>query len=77
MFTYSPFGVLIPDHTQKMPHAESPKPQAEKLFVNDGQLAPEQIGTLKPTPIDTPLEEVRRRSVRAHAYGGFLNGMTV
>ena len=50
-----------------MAHAESPEPNPEKLFVNDGQLEPEQIGTLKPTAIDTPLEEVRRREVSGEA----------
>ncbi|KAJ4516555.1 hypothetical protein HRR83_001889 [Exophiala dermatitidis] len=47
-----------------MPHAESPEPQrinGEKLFVNDGPLTPGEIGSLKPTTIDTPIEEARRR----------------
>ena len=47
-----------------MPHAESPEPQvavAEKLFVNDGPLTPEEISDLKPTSLDTPIDEARRR----------------
>lgn len=46
-----------------MPHAESPEPQATapKFFVNDGPLDDSQIGYLKPTTLDTPIEEVRRR----------------
>lgn len=42
-----------------MPHAESPEPQ--QFFVNDGPLDDSQIGYLRATTLDTPLEEVRRR----------------
>jgi phytanoyl-CoA hydroxylase len=44
-----------------MPHAKSPERRPEKLFVNDGELTPDQVGTLRPTTLDTPIEEVRRR----------------
>lgn len=47
-----------------MPHAETLEPQSltgEKIFVNDGALTPQQISDLKPTTLDTPLEEARRR----------------
>lgn len=46
-----------------MPHAESPPPSQskDKFFVNDGALDDNQIGYLKPTTLDTPAEEVRRR----------------
>jgi len=33
----------------------------EKLFVNDGPLEPGQFAELKPTALDTPIEEARRR----------------
>jgi phytanoyl-CoA hydroxylase len=49
-----------------MPHATSPpstsaSPEDTQFYVNDGQLDFYQIGYLKPTHIDTPLAEVRRR----------------
>lgn len=48
-----------------MPHAESPgqscKAGFDKLFVNDGPLTPELVADLRPTPVDTPIEEARRR----------------
>lgn len=43
-----------------MPHAVSPS-RSETLYVNDGPLEPDQVGTLRPTPLDTPIEEARRR----------------
>ncbi len=54
-----------------MPHAESPEPQSqavEKLFVNDGPLTPSQIDELRPTTLDTPIEEARSR----YALDGYL-----
>jgi phytanoyl-CoA hydroxylase len=59
-------------HTIKMPHAESPKPE-DTFFVNDGPLDPDQVGYLKPTALDTPLEEVRHR-LKADGYV-FLKGL--
>lgn len=49
-----------------MPHALSPEREAasfkgEKLFVNDGLLGPEQVGALKESSPDLPIEELRRR----------------
>lgn len=49
-----------------MPHALSPERDqpsinGEKLFVNDGLLRPEQVGLLKPSSPDMPIEELRRR----------------
>lgn len=47
-----------------MPHSTSPvrgEWPGKDLYVNDGKLPPEQILRLKPTTLDTPLEEVRRR----------------
>lgn len=47
-----------------MPHANSPELPAwpgHKLYVNDGPLEPEQIAPLKPTTLDTPIDEIRRR----------------
>ncbi|KAF2179014.1 hypothetical protein K469DRAFT_741727 [Zopfia rhizophila CBS 207.26] len=49
-----------------MPHALSPERDApsfkdEKLFVNDGLLRPEQVGALKVSSPDMPIEELRRR----------------
>jgi phytanoyl-CoA hydroxylase len=50
-----------------MPHAltteqvEQPSFNNEKLYVNDGLLLPEQVGPLKPSSPDLPLEELRRR----------------
>ncbi|ETN46920.1 uncharacterized protein HMPREF1541_01109 [Cyphellophora europaea CBS 101466] len=46
-----------------MPHAEFPEPQptAHKFFANDGPLDPSQIGYLRPTTLDIPISEVRRR----------------
>ncbi|KAI0003978.1 hypothetical protein F4779DRAFT_600679 [Xylariaceae sp. FL0662B] len=43
-----------------MPHAETPPPSTD-LYVNDGLLGPEQIGYLKPSFPDEPLEELRQR----------------
>ncbi|TVY47530.1 hypothetical protein LOCC1_G003702 [Lachnellula occidentalis] len=40
-----------------MPYLESQVP----LFVNDGQLKPQNVDYLKPTTLDTPVEEIRRR----------------
>lgn len=36
----------------------------KKLHVNDGPLPADQIGQLNPTPLDTPIAEVRRRYKR-------------
>lgn len=47
-----------------MPHAELSESQqlaGEKLFVNDGPLTPDHISGLKPTTLDTPMKEARRR----------------
>lgn len=47
-----------------MPHAESPEqqlPAGEKLFVNDGPLTPSQYTDLRPTSLDVPIEEARKR----------------
>jgi phytanoyl-CoA hydroxylase len=49
-----------------MPHAESPEPEVssfngEKLYVNDGLLRPEQVGPLKESSPDLPVEELRKR----------------
>jgi phytanoyl-CoA hydroxylase len=49
-----------------MPHALLPERiepsfNGEKLYVNDGLLHPEQVGALKPSSPDLPLEELRRR----------------
>lgn len=49
-----------------MPHAvpsdcEFYSFNGEKLFVNDGLLRPEQVGALKPSSPDLPLDELRRR----------------
>ncbi|EXJ80609.1 phytanoyl-CoA hydroxylase [Capronia epimyces CBS 606.96] len=47
-----------------MPHAESPEPPAagrDKLVVNDGPLTPDLFSDLRPTTLDTPIEEARRR----------------
>ncbi|KAG4424080.1 hypothetical protein IFR04_002776 [Cadophora malorum] len=35
--------------------------QEKQLFVNDGHLPPESMGLLKPTTLDTPIEEIQRR----------------
>lgn len=49
-----------------MPHATPedsavPSVNGEKLFVNDGLLRPDQVGFLKESTPDTPIEELRRR----------------
>lgn len=47
-----------------MPHSTSPTRSAwpgKALYVNDGLLPDDQILQLKPTTLDTPLDEVRRR----------------
>jgi len=49
-----------------MPHAESPDRDilsfnGEKLYVNDGLLLPGQVGPLKESSLDLPIEELRRR----------------
>lgn len=49
-----------------MPHAESPEREVpsfrgEKLYVNDGLLQPGQVGPLKESSPDAPLEELRRQ----------------
>ncbi|KAF3053694.1 hypothetical protein E8E11_011358 [Didymella keratinophila] len=49
-----------------MPHALSPERDApsfggQKLYVNDGLLKPEQVGALRQSSPDMPLEELRRR----------------
>jgi phytanoyl-CoA hydroxylase len=49
-----------------MPHALSPEQDVpsldgKKLFVNDGLLQPSQVGKLKETFPDMPMEELRRR----------------
>lgn len=49
-----------------MPHALSPERdvpsfQGEKLYVNDGLLKPEQVGALRQSSPDMPIEELRSR----------------
>jgi phytanoyl-CoA hydroxylase len=49
-----------------MPHAlssdrEVPSFKGEKLYVNDGLLRPDQVGALKESTPDMPIEELRRR----------------
>ena len=48
-----------------MPHATATDTTSQwpgqDLFVNDGKLPPESIAPLRPTTLDTPMEEVRRR----------------
>ena len=49
-----------------MPHAFSPEPdvssfEGEKLYVNDGLLNSEQVGALRQSSPDMPLEELNRR----------------
>lgn len=46
-----------------MPHAVATSTSwpGRDLFVNDGKLPADQIARLKPTSLDTPLDEVRRR----------------
>ncbi|KAF2006256.1 hypothetical protein P154DRAFT_517909 [Amniculicola lignicola CBS 123094] len=48
-----------------MPHAlaleETPSFHREKLFVNDGLLRPDQVGALKQSSPDLPLDELRKR----------------
>lgn len=45
-----------------MPHSTAPAPYTgPQLYVNDGPLDADQVGYLKPTALDTPLEEIRRR----------------
>lgn len=49
-----------------MPHASSPERdvpsfEGQKLYVNDGLLKPEQVGALRQSSPDMPLEELRRR----------------
>lgn len=39
----------------------APALHEKDLFVNDGQLPPEYIGLVRPTTLDTPIEEIRRR----------------
>ncbi|KAJ4289644.1 hypothetical protein N0V90_010973 [Kalmusia sp. IMI 367209] len=61
-----------------MPHAESPEPEVpsfngEKLYVNDGILSPEQVGPLRQSSPDMPVEELRRR-YREDGYV-FLKGL--
>ncbi|KAF2816973.1 uncharacterized protein BDZ99DRAFT_5967 [Mytilinidion resinicola] len=44
-----------------MPHAEQFPPTPESLFVNDGPLAADQVGLLRASNPDLPLEELRQR----------------
>lgn len=49
-----------------MPHAQPTEPEEinygdKKFFVNDGRLRPEQVGYLKESSKDLPIEELRRR----------------
>lgn len=49
-----------------MPHSVSPESEkaslhGQKLFVNDGLLGPEQVGELKQSSPDLPMEELWRR----------------
>ncbi|KAJ4367199.1 hypothetical protein N0V83_007729 [Neocucurbitaria cava] len=58
---------IAPSHRPTMPHAVntwSPTKQyvhSLPLFVNDGQLEKTQIGELRPTTLDLPIEELRER----------------
>lgn len=54
-----------------MPHAE--EPPISQLHVNDGPLEPENVARLRPTSLDTPIDEIRRR----YAEDGyvFLKGL--
>lgn len=59
-----------------MPHAEPIQVECalgEKLFVNDGPLSADEWTDLKPTTLDTPIEEIRRR-FRDDGYV-FLKGL--
>ncbi|KAG9230749.1 phytanoyl-CoA hydroxylase [Amylocarpus encephaloides] len=53
----------------ELSHAEYPN----RLYVNDGILNPAMVGELKPTSLDTPLDDVRRR-LRDDGYV-FLKGL--
>ena len=47
-----------------MPHAEEIPPTAlpaGKYFVNDGPLEPANTAPLRPTTLDTPIDEIRQR----------------
>jgi phytanoyl-CoA hydroxylase len=49
-----------------MPHAVSseqdlPSLHGQKLFVNDGLLHPDQVGELRQSSPDLPMDEIRRR----------------
>ncbi|KAF2164199.1 hypothetical protein M409DRAFT_68075 [Zasmidium cellare ATCC 36951] len=47
-----------------MPHAtyDPPAPwTGQQLYVNDGPLQPDQVGALRETTLDAPIEEIRRR----------------
>lgn len=49
-----------------MPHAQSPERDTpsidgQKLYVNDGLLRPEQVGKLRESSPDMPIDELRRR----------------
>lgn len=44
-----------------MPHATSSTSEWPDLYVNDGKLPTDQILQLRPTTLDTPIEEVRKR----------------
>lgn len=56
-----------------MPHASSPETglpsfDGEKLYVNDGLLRPDQVGSMKQSSPGMPIEELRRR----YAEDGYL-----
>lgn len=56
-------GTATLDKASIMPHATSRATQwpGHDLHVNDGQLPAEMISQLRPTMLDTPIAEVRRR----------------
>lgn len=62
-----PVAAIVSDHSATMPHAVNSSPLAREdahslpLFVNDGQLEKDQIGELRPSTLDLPLEELRER----------------
>ncbi|TVY42250.1 hypothetical protein LSUB1_G004073 [Lachnellula subtilissima] len=56
-----------------MPSLETQVP----LFVNDGQLQPQNVEYLKPTTLNTPIEEIRRRYREDGYYFGLLSSSGV
>ena len=44
-----------------MPHATVSEQPPPILYVNDGPLAPDQVGLIRPCERATPIEEIRQR----------------